>query len=67
VGFSYWGLPGALAGIVLSYLSAVPTTILISRRYDLLDARKELSVLPAILLGMLAGKLLTLAIGSLLP
>ena len=67
VGFSYWGLPGALAGIVLSYLSALPTTILISRRYDLLDARKELSVLPAILLGMLAGKLLTLAIGSLLP
>jgi O-antigen/teichoic acid export membrane protein len=63
LGFYFLGLPGALIGIMLSYLSNLPSVILFSRKYDLLDFRKELLLLPIMLLGLIVGKLFTITIG----
>ena len=54
---------GALWGIVLSYHSALPTTIFYSVKYGLFDLRKELLLLPVALMGMLVGKAFSLAVG----
>src|SRR6266571_8966442 len=52
IGFHLFGLPGALCGIVLSYFSWVPIAILYQVRYGLFDVRRELFVLPAVLVGI---------------
>jgi O-antigen/teichoic acid export membrane protein len=62
IGFHLFGLPGALWGIVLSYSSSLPTTFFYKVRYGLFDLRKELVLLPLILVGMIAGKALQLVL-----
>jgi O-antigen/teichoic acid export membrane protein len=62
-GFYFFGLPGALWGIVLSYFLSLPTIILYQIRCGSFDLRKELLVLPFIAVGIGAGKLAELVIG----
>jgi len=57
-GFHFFGLEGALWAIVLSYFSTLPTTIAFVVRHGLFDVRRELLLLPAVLLGMVAGTVL---------
>jgi O-antigen/teichoic acid export membrane protein len=59
IGFHYFGLTGAVLGIMISYLSYLPSVFMLSTRYNLLDFRKEVLVLPVILIGMIIGKLFT--------
>jgi O-antigen/teichoic acid export membrane protein len=63
VGFHYFGLPGALWGIVLSHFSYLPTLIYYSVKFDLFDVRKELFLLPMVVVGLGVGTLFTMAIG----
>ena len=63
IGFHFFGLQGALWGIVLSYYSALPTTIFYMVNYGLFDLRKELSLLPVVLVGIVVGKAFNLAVG----
>lgn len=64
IGFHLFGPPGALWGFVLSYFSALPTTIFYQVKYGLLDVRKELLLLPIVVVGMIVGKAFNLAVGS---
>jgi O-antigen/teichoic acid export membrane protein len=57
-GFQLFGLAGALWAIVLSYFAWLPTTIAFVIRHGLFDARRELPLLPAALLGMALGTVL---------
>ena len=61
VGFLLFGLPGVLWGIVVSQLSSVPIFIFYNVKIGLLDLRKELLPLPALLFGMGIGGLITSA------
>lgn len=63
IGFHFFGLPGALWGIVLSYFSYLPTTIFYKVKYGLFDLRKELFLLPVVLVGMVGGEVFKLVIG----
>jgi uncharacterized membrane protein len=54
VGFYVFGLPGALFGIVFAYLSILPMTVIYAIRHELFDWRRELQLLPALLLGLIA-------------
>ena len=56
IGFYNFGLPGAVWGITLSYLSYLPSVAGIARRYALFDLKKEVLLLPVILVGMAAGR-----------
>jgi O-antigen/teichoic acid export membrane protein len=62
VGFHFFGLAGALWAIVLSYFAWLPATIAFLIRHGLFDARRELPLLPAVLLGMVAGTALNHAL-----
>jgi O-antigen/teichoic acid export membrane protein len=62
LGWHFFGLPGALWAIVLSYFSTLPTTIAFVVRHGLFDARKEVALLPAFLVGLGAGQALTYAL-----
>lgn len=62
IGFHFFDLPGALWGIVFSAFSALPPTIFYKVRYGLFDLRKELLLLPLALVGMAAGKGVSMAI-----
>jgi O-antigen/teichoic acid export membrane protein len=62
LGWHFFGLPGALWAIVLSYFSTLPTTIAFVVRHGLFDARKEVALLPAFLAGLGAGQALTYAL-----
>jgi O-antigen/teichoic acid export membrane protein len=64
VGFHFFGLQGALAGIVASYFAVLPTTVIYKIRYKLLDYRLESLMLLAVLAGMAAGKGFNLVVGS---
>jgi O-antigen/teichoic acid export membrane protein len=61
VGFLLFGLPGVLWAVVVSQLSSVPIFIFYNVRIGLFDLRKELLPLPALLLGMGMGGLITSA------
>jgi O-antigen/teichoic acid export membrane protein len=63
VAFHYWGVAGSIWGIVLSHFSYLPLIIFYSIKYRLLDARKELFLLPMVVVGMGAAGLFALAIG----
>jgi O-antigen/teichoic acid export membrane protein len=63
LGFHLYGVPGALWGIVASQLSVVLPTMYYQIKYELFDLPKEVLLLPAILVGMVAGKGFNLAIG----
>jgi O-antigen/teichoic acid export membrane protein len=63
MGFHFFGLPGALWGIVLSHFSYLPTLILYSAKNSLFDLRKELLLLPTVVMGMAVGMLFVVAIG----
>lgn len=62
VGFRYFGLTGALWGIVFSSYAALPAVIYNMTKFGLFDVKKELIVLPAVALGALVGNLLNIAI-----
>src|SRR5262249_2056293 len=56
IGFHYFGLLGALCGLVLSQLLYLPVLILFSLRHGLLNFQRELFFLPFVLVGLGAGK-----------
>ncbi len=62
IGFYSFGLPGALAGVVLSHFSYLPTIALYQIRYGIFDIRRELLLLPVIVVGMGAAKLVVLLV-----
>lgn len=61
LGFHFFGLPGALWGIVTSQLSSLPATIYYQLKYDLFDLSKELLLLPLFFAGMIAAESFNLA------
>ena len=62
LGFHFFGLPGALWGIVASQLLNVPLIIYQQIKYELFDLPKELIPVPAFFGGMLLAKGLTLLV-----
>ena len=52
LGWHFFGLPGALWAIVLSYFSTLPTTLAFVVRHRLFSLRQELALLPAFLAGL---------------
>jgi len=63
LGYHFFGLSGALWGMVASYFSILPATMYYKIRYHLFDIFKELPLLPAWLGGMLIAKAFILAMG----
>lgn len=63
IGFKAMGLPGALIGLVTSSMVCILVIVFFSVRMRIFDWRRELIPLPAIALGMLAGKLILLFLG----
>jgi O-antigen/teichoic acid export membrane protein len=63
LGFHWFGLPGALWGLVASQLLYVPAIIYYQIKYDLLDPSKELILLPAFFAGMIVASGLNFAFG----
>src|SRR4029434_3703942 len=55
IGSYFFGLSGALWGLVFSQFLSVPITILYNIRYGLFDLRRELFSLPMVFVGMAAG------------
>jgi hypothetical protein len=60
--FHFWGLPGALWGIVMSQFSWVPATFLFKVKRKLFDLRIELLLLLSVPAGIIAGNFIKLAI-----
>jgi O-antigen/teichoic acid export membrane protein len=54
-GFKFFGLEGAIWGIVLSHFSWVPAAIYYQIKYRLFDLRKELFLLPVLFAGVATG------------
>jgi O-antigen/teichoic acid export membrane protein len=63
LGFHFFGLPGALWGVVASQLSNVPAIIYFQIKYELFDLSKELILLPVFFAGIVLAKGLNLAVG----
>jgi O-antigen/teichoic acid export membrane protein len=63
LGFHYFGVPGAVWGIVASQLLNVPAVIYYQVKYDLFYLAKELALLPTFFAGMIVAKGLVLAVG----
>jgi O-antigen/teichoic acid export membrane protein len=64
LGFYFLGLPGAVSGMVASLL--VPMSALSwNARLGLIDLRRELLLLPVVVVGLGAGKLISMAVGLL--
>jgi O-antigen/teichoic acid export membrane protein len=63
IGFHFFGLVGALSGIVLSHFSYLPAIMFYSAKNGLLDGRKEALLLPLVLVGFGVGKLFAIGIG----
>ncbi|QHO78438.1 hypothetical protein ACH79_43480 [Bradyrhizobium sp. CCBAU 051011] len=57
-GFNFLGFPGAIGGVVLSYFSSVPLTLIYASRAGLVDIKRELLPVPAALLGAVCGWML---------
>lgn len=66
IGFYAAGLEGAVCGVVFSYFASLPQIWKRARSSDLLDLKKELLPLPALLVGMGCGELFKLAVGAFL-
>jgi O-antigen/teichoic acid export membrane protein len=64
LGFSLFGLSGALWGIVCSQFLPLPITIFYSARYEIFDLRREVLTLPMVFVGMGAGWLIDFTIRS---
>jgi O-antigen/teichoic acid export membrane protein len=62
LGFHFWGLQGAVWGIVASYFSSVPMTIFYLQKYKLMDWWRELLLAPAWLVGVVAAEIFNLAV-----
>jgi O-antigen/teichoic acid export membrane protein len=63
LGFHALGIEGAIWGIVMAQLSAVPVIVVFMIKNALLDIRKELLLLLIVPLGVLVAKVAVLAIG----
>jgi O-antigen/teichoic acid export membrane protein len=61
-GFYFFGLPGALWGVVASHMLWLPMVILLNAKYGLLDLRRELLALPILLVGACVGEAFVLTI-----
>jgi O-antigen/teichoic acid export membrane protein len=62
-GYQLFDVSGALFGFVASHLLCLPMIIFHSVRHGLFDLRRELLFLPLVVLGMIAGWMLTVVIG----
>jgi O-antigen/teichoic acid export membrane protein len=62
MGFYFFGLKGAVLGIVLSHFSVIPMIALYNIHYKLFDLRKELYLLVFLPLGAGAGKIAAVAL-----
>jgi O-antigen/teichoic acid export membrane protein len=62
-GYHLFDVPGALFGFVASHLLCLPIIIFHCVRHGLFDPRRELLFLPMVLVGMVAGWILTFVIG----
>jgi len=60
VGFHFFGVPGALWGIVLSQFAYLPMIILFNIRHRIFDVRTELYLLPFVGVGMALGWLIAI-------
>lgn len=67
VGFQFFGVSGAVAGVVASRLFCLPLIFMFGTRFGFLDWRRELIQTPAILLGVGAGELSIWALRHWLP
>lgn len=63
LGFYFFGVPGALWGVVASQILKVPAIIYFQIKYKLFDPSKELILLPAFLVGMVLAMGLNLVVG----
>ena len=61
IGFYFFGLSGALVGVVGGYLSSIPVILVYNVRHNLFDLRKELLMLTAVPGGMLLAESFNLA------
>lgn len=57
-GFALYGLNGALWGVTVSNLFTVFPILFYQRRFNLLDTRKEIMLLPLLFAALLAGTIL---------
>jgi O-antigen/teichoic acid export membrane protein len=55
IGFHLFGIAGAIFGVVLSYLSAIPATLYYAAKCSLVDVKKELVPILAVIPGALIG------------
>lgn len=62
LGFHFWGLQGAIWGIVFSYFSSLPLIVYYAAPLGLFNLRKELFALSALIIGLIAGEVLNAAI-----
>jgi hypothetical protein len=62
MGFYFIGFYGALWGIVASNFLFLPLVISYSAHFDMLDPRKEIALLPIILVGYGIGEIVRLVI-----
>jgi O-antigen/teichoic acid export membrane protein len=62
LGWQFFGVAGALCGIVLSYFSTLPTTLAFVVRHRLFDVSRELALVPALLAGLAAGQAVSYAL-----
>ena len=63
-GYHFFGVAGALWGLVASHLLCLPMIIFHCVRYGLFDLRRELLFLPMVVVGMIVGWVLTLFVGQ---
>jgi O-antigen/teichoic acid export membrane protein len=63
LGFHFFGVAGAMWGIVAGQLSSVPAAIFYQYKHSLLEPSVELLLLPIVFIGMLLGEGLNVAIG----
>lgn len=64
LGFHFFGLYGALGGVVLSHFSYVPLIMYYNIRNGLFDWRREIFVLPVFPLGIITGSLVEKAVSA---
>lgn len=63
VGNVFFGIAGAIWGVVLSQFVYLPLILIYGVRFELIDWKKELSVLPMVLAGLLVGRIVVAMIG----
>jgi O-antigen/teichoic acid export membrane protein len=63
-GYHLFGVPGALWGLVASHLLCLPMIIFHCVRHGLFDLRRELLLLPMVVVGMIVGWVLTFFVGQ---